>query len=248
MIDNAWPQAAFDPRILNLPLIGQSTSQAPGTAFPLTDTLLQRGYIKQDKSSYSGSNAPIYACAFLYNPSTIAVMHAIDASATTLTVPQYQRNPNDTGTYLVGLAATVSFSLLFDRTYEINSGIPIYVGDPPPYPDNIPQPNGSAVAEDPRSLGVLADVQALYRVCGVQNQQLAQSWTDGAGNTNTSNLAGMMLQVPAWCHFGGELNTGSLSYFGYISALSIQYTHFSTQMTPMRCAVAVNFTLLPRSV
>lgn len=245
MIDNAYEQAAFDPRILNLPLIGNITTQAPGTLFPLVQTSLRRGYVKQDRSSFNGPNAPVYACAFLYNPSEIDVTHGIDPSAQSLTLPQYQRNPDDTSTYLIGLQGSVNFNLLFDRTYEINSGVPQTVGASPPYPDNIPQPSGGLVREDPRAIGVLADVQALYRVCGIQGQRVTQNWTDANGNTQTSTLLGMMMQVPAWLHFGGQGNAGSLSYYGYISGLEISYTHFSMSMIPMRCAVGVAFTLLP---
>lgn len=245
MIDNAFEQAAFDPRILNLPLIGNIVTKAQGTLFPQVLTSLRRGYVKQDRSAFKGPHAPVYACKFLYNPSEVEISHGIDPSAASLTLPQYQRNPDDTSTYLVGLQSTVNFSLLFDRTYEVNSGVPQGVGNPAPYPDNIPQGNGSTAREDPRAIGVLADIQALYRICGIQGQQVTQAWTDGNGTAQTSVLTGTMMQVPAWLHFGGEANNGSLTYYGYISGLDIQYTHFSMSMIPMRCAVDVGFTLLP---
>jgi hypothetical protein len=245
VIDNAYPQAAFDPRILNLPLIGNLTTLAPGSFIPLVQSALRRGYIKQDRSLFSGANAPVYACAFLYNPSLVEVTHGIDASAASLTLPQYQRNPDDSSTYLVGMAAACNFSLLFDRTYEINSGLPQGPGAQQPYPDNIPQGNGGTVQEDPRRIGVLADVQALYRICGIQGQQVTQKWTDANNNPQSSVLSGTMMQVPARVHFGGQANGGSISYYGYISSLDIQYTQFSMSMIPMRCRVDVTFTLLP---
>lgn len=245
MLENAWPQAAFDPRTLSLPLIGDIVQQPKGTVFPLVLSSLRRGYIKQDQTQYTGKNAPIYACAFLYNPSTITVTHGLDANSTSAVLPQYYRNPADTGVYYVGLASTLSFSLLFDRTYELNTGIPQGPDVPDPYPDNIPTASGGFTQEDPRRLGVEVDIRALRRICGILGQTVSQSWTDDKGQSQTKNLTGPMMQIPSWVHFGGEANTNSLSYFGYISGLSIDYTHFSTNMVPMRAAVAVSFTLLP---
>lgn len=247
MIEDAWPQAAFDPRILNLPLIGTFEQQPQGTLFPQVINGLQRGYIKQDKSYYSGPNAPVYACAFLYNPSMVETTYSIDSSATNLTVPQYYRSPQDNGVYLIGLASTVSFSLLFDRTYELNSGVAQGPNLPNNYPDMIPDPSGRAHAEDPRQIGVMADINALKRICGITTEVPGVSWTNAAGQTNPSNLTGPMQQVPAWLHFGAAYANNSLSYYGYISGIDVQYTHFSMNMTPMRCAVAVSFTLLPQA-
>lgn len=246
MIEDAWPQAAFDPRILSLPLIGQFETQAPGTIFPLVYTNLKRGYIKQDKSYYSGPHAPVYACAFLYNPSMVETSYSLDTSATSLTLPQYYRSPDDTGNYRIGLATTVSFSLLFDRTYELNTGVPQGPDFPNRYPDNIPDPGGSFHTEDPRKIGVQADVNALKRICGITSRLTGVSWTDANSNTNTSTITGPMQQLPAWVHFGDAFDPNSLSYYGYISGMDVQYTHFTTNMTPMRCAVAVSFTLLPQ--
>lgn len=248
MIEGAWTQAAFDPRILQLPLIGDTQQRDSGTLFPLEITNLRRGYIKQDKSYYSGANAPVYACAFLYNPSTIEITYAIDSSATNLTVPQYYRNPQDNGVYLIGLATTVNFSLLFDRTYELNTGIPQGPNlASSNYPDTFELPGGKFTAEDPRFIGVMADVNALLRVTGITTQVANVSWTDANGNVKTSNITGPMQQVPAWVHFGGVGADNALSYYGYINGMDIQYTHFTTNMTPMRCAVAISFTLLPQS-
>lgn len=247
MIEDAWPQAAFDPRILSLPLIGTTAVQPKGTLFPQEINNLQRGYIKQDKSYYSGANAPIYACAFLYNPSMVEATYSIDSSATNLTLPQYNRSPQDTGVYLIGLATTVSFSLLFDRTYELNSGVPQGPNLPNNYPDQFPLPGGRFAAEDPRQIGVMADINALKRISGITTQISGVSWTDANNNAQTSNITGPMQQVPAWVHFGGAYAQNSLSYYGYISGMDVQYTHFSASMTPMRCAVAVSFTLLPQA-
>lgn len=248
MIENAYPQASFDPRILNLPMLKGLVPSNTAHGAPTAVQGLLRGYIKQDRSNYSDKNA-IYACAFLYNPSTVEITHGIDGAAASLVNPQYARSPTDTGTYLVGLQATLSFSLLFDRTYEINSLAPTSTGNDSTsnnLNDLIYGPNCTAIVDDPRLIGVQADVNALYRVCGISDPMTNQTWTDSNSNTHTgTTITGMMQQVPAWAHFGAPYAKNSLSYFGFVSGLDIQYTHFSQAMTPMRCAVAVSFTLLP---
>lgn len=248
MIENAYPQASFDPRILKLPLMQGLVPSNVAVGPPAAVPGLLRGYIKQDQSNYADRNA-IYACAFLYNPSTVEITHGIDGAATSLVNPQYARNPNDNGTYLIGLQATLSFSLLFDRTYEVNSLSPTSTGNSSTtndLNDVIYGPNCTAIVDDPRFIGVLADVNALYRVCGISEAMTNQTWTDSNSNSHTgTSITGMMQQVPAWCHFGAPYAKNSLSYYGFISGLDIQYTHFSQAMTPMRCAVAVSFTLLP---
>jgi hypothetical protein len=250
MIDGAYQQAGFDARIMNLPLIGDQVIQNPGALYPYVDSALARGYIKQEHSSYTGRIQPVYACAFLYNPSTVEVTHGIDASAASLTLPQYQRNPDDSGTYLVGLSSALNFSLLFDRTYEMNSMKQLLPSNLLPYPDRIPQPDGTFATEDPREIGVLADVRALYRVCGIQGASVTQTWVDGGGTSRTNVVNGSMMQIPSWVYFsnnnfGSSFAKDNLAYYGYISGLDIQYTHFNMSMMPMRCAVAIAFTLLP---
>ena len=251
MIENAYPQASFDPRILKLPLMQGQVPNSTPTGNPTATQGLLRGYIKQDTTNgrlYSDKNA-LYACAFLYNPSTVEITHGIDGAATSLVNPQYARNSNDNGTYLIGLQANLSFSLLFDRTYEVNSLAPTSTGNTSSsnyLNDLIYGPNCTAIVDDPRLIGVLADINALYRICGINAAMTNQTWTDSNNNTHPgTSITGMMQQVPSWCHFGAPYAKNSLSYYGFISGLDIQYTHFSQAMTPMRCAVAVSFTLLP---
>jgi hypothetical protein len=247
---SAITQAAFDPRILNLPLLG--TIADPVASVDIVGSkLLLRGYIKQ-ANSLATDGVTIYGCAFLYNPTTIQATHSLDSSTSALVLPQYQRSPADTGTYLVGLATTLSWSILYDRTYEVNmisptgafGGVPLGTA---PAGSTITTPNCSIpVVEDPRLLGVLADVRALYRVCGITNPVAGvplQATSDGGNGTTT--LTGVMQQVPAYVYFGADTATNSLSYYGYVSGINIEYTHFTQDMTPMRCAIDLTMTLLP---
>lgn len=244
MIGNAYPQANFDPRILNLPMPQAWLGKNPGA--------LSRGYITQT-ASITNDPALIYACAFLYNPGQVEVTHALDPSS--WVTPQFARSTADTGQFLVGLQATLNFTLMFDRTYEVNTaGGSIVNGQgPTTYPSGqIPVANQAGMGsqatdsgEDPRVLGVRADINALYRICGINAPLANQAYSDAQGNPYTGNLTGPMQQVPAWCYFGNTGSGNNLAYFGYLSELDIQYTHFTQDLTPMRCTVAVSFTLLP---
>lgn len=42
----------------------------------------------------------------------------------------------------------------------------------------------------------------------------------------------------------GAVNT-QLAFYGFISEWSVEYTHWTTNMVPIRCVISVNFTMLP---
>lgn len=78
--------------------------------------------------------------------------------------------------------------------------------------------------------GVYADIAALERVCGINRGQ------------------GPMLPLPTNVYFGSsKVGIGSfvpLAFYGYISAMSVTYTHFSLSMTPIRAQVTLSFNQL----
>jgi hypothetical protein len=105
-----------------------------------------------------------------------------------------------------------------------------------------------------------SDVAAL----GVSGES---TYANGAtANGNVINQAvsggGIMMMMPCYLYLSnvgasfnspgaanGSLNYGAvnyqLTYFGYISSFSVQYTHWSNSMIPLRCVVSVSFTMLP---
>lgn len=251
MIDGTISQAAFDPRILNLPLLSNIADPAVNVGPGSQSKALLRGYIKQ-ANSLATDGVTIYSCAFLYNPTTIQLTHSIDASSSALQFPQYMRNPIDTGVYLTPLNTTLSWSILYDRTYEVNMIAPSgsYGGTPlgsAPVGSTITTPNCAIpVVEDPRVIGVLSDVKALYRVCGITNPVAGVPLTGNSDSgTGTVTLTGMMQQVPAYAYFGAASAPNSLAYYGYLSGINVEYTHFTQDMTAMRCAIDLTMTLLP---
>ncbi len=68
-----------------------------------------------------------------------------------------------------------------------------------------------------------------------------------------------MMMVPSYVFFGNSLmqmtnNPNSanftalkaeMAFYGYISEWSVEYTHWTSNMVPIRCVISVNFTMLP---
>jgi hypothetical protein len=69
-----------------------------------------------------------------------------------------------------------------------------------------------------------------------------------------------MMMVPCYVFFGSSLQQmtnnpkssnftalgSQLAFYGYISEWSVEYTHWTSNMVPIRAAVWVNFTMLPK--
>ncbi|MEV8399220.1 hypothetical protein [Streptomyces niveus] len=212
----------FDPRIQSIP------SYLPGEKG--SNFGLKRGYMVTafPKSSTSKTNR-FYMLNFLYNPSAVSVNHSTDAANQVM--PPYTRSDLDTGVPLVAAGGTLSFALLFDRTYEMS--------DPTKF-DTIEG-----------TYGVMADVHVLYNLVGINTPQEAQA-TDGDDKATSGNVLGIMQMSPVWCRFGQARSSfkdqlpslSRMEYFGYVNNIGITYTHFSQRMTPVRCAVDISMTLM----
>jgi len=152
-------------------------------------------------------------------------------------------DPLDVGTFLMPMAQTVSFSLLFDRTYE----------------------TWSYKAGDERSrLGVLSDIKAFYAMLGILgNATSAQGAVTGAGKAATAGALdysaaltnavdvslvedpsprSFMQYVQVVVMFGRNM-----TYHGVINNAVVNYTHFTRDMIPNRCSLQVSMTLFPWS-
>ena len=213
----------FDDRIYSLSGL---ESTAKGTGVSTGD--LQRGYMIQDK----GLGKIRYSTRFLYNPSVVVVSHSTDVANSSSLVPQNYRNPLDIGRPNLPLMATVTFNLLFDRTYELwNAGAE--------------NPNKLDFTTSPSKAGVRVDVDSLYRVVGIYQPvatPLPNTNPDNTPATLFSNGSpGPMPVTPLTVYFGGE---NSLSYHGFVTSLDVQWTHFSQLMVPMRCTVGVSMSLM----
>lgn len=219
----------FDDRIYALSGL---KATAKGTGVSTGD--LQRGYMVRDSDYLSGSIQ--YSLQFLYNPSEVVVNHNTDVTSSAAITPIAYRSALDIAKPNVPLNATVGFNLMFDRTYELwNSGAranSLYDWD-----------------DEPSLAGVKVDVAAAYRVVGIltpKTQSVPLPHTSNAqpGTTQTivrNGSPGPMPMTPMQVFFGGS---NSLNYRGYISTLSVTYTHWSQLMIPMRCTIGVTMSLL----
>lgn len=219
----------FDNRIYSLSGL---KATAKGTGVSTGE--LQRGYMIRD-SDYLLSN-PQYALQFLYNPGEVQVVHNTDVTSSAAIQPQSYRNQLDTAKPNVPLNATVQFNLLFDRTYELwNASARAHT-----YYD---------LDDEPSLSGVKVDVAAVYRVVGIltpQTRSVPNPHSSGADPGMTQAIVkngapGPMPLTPMQVFFGGS---NSLNYRGYVTSLTVNYTHWSQLMIPMRCTIGVNMSLL----
>ncbi|MGW3153710.1 hypothetical protein [Streptomyces sp. NPDC001089] len=213
---------SFDNRIQNIP--SYLPSESGGSNYGLI-----RGYMVT--AFPKGKSGKFYMLNFLYNPSEVQVSHSLDAANQVM--PAYTRSDADNGTPLTAAGGTLSYSLLFDRSYEMS--------DPTQF-DTIEG-----------TYGVMADVHVLYNLVGINTKQ--QVWSSSSGSdasSDTGDVIGIMQMNPVWVHFNQARhrfadklpNMSRMSYFGYLSSLSISYTHFTQRMTPVRCAVSITMQLM----
>lgn len=256
---NVYTQVAFDPRMNTQHMLRGTGHTAVGSDGNYSFNVqggLARGFIVQAMSQAQNDGA-LYGCAFLFNPSIVTLQHGLDSNATSLTLPQYRRNPDDTGVYLIGLASTLDFSLFFDRTYEVNTNAdpggkysrygPLGFLQETKY-----EASEILVNDDPRLIGVLADIRALYRVVGMTDPIPNVTWTNDPVNgatasTSTATITGPMQQVPCFLMLAANMVTNVPYWYGYIDSIGITYTHFTQTMVPMRAQVDLEMTLLPQA-
>ncbi|MEV7902175.1 hypothetical protein [Streptomyces anulatus] len=214
----------FDPRIRSIP--SYLPSESSGSSYGLKHGYMVTAYPK-------GKSGQIYMLNFLYNPSTVSLSHSIDAANQVM--PAYTRSDQDSGTPLVAAGGTLSFNLLFDRSYEMS--------------------DKTKFSTIEGTYGVMADIHVLYNMIGINSPQVV--WNQGEGESadasvDANNVIGIMQMNPVWARFGQARhsfrnklpNLSRMEYFGYVANVEITYTHFSQRMTPVRCAVAITMQLM----
>ncbi|MEV4576022.1 hypothetical protein AB0K16_22520 [Nonomuraea jabiensis] len=87
--------------------------------------------------------------------------------------------------------------------------------------------------------GAWRDIRAALAIIGVLNNV-----GEGAMYTTGSDFdAGPMVYMPSYFHFGNQ--TGGVTYYGYITNLSYEITHFSKDMVPVRVGMRISVNMLP---
>lgn len=233
----ASSQAPFDRRIKTLPMPGQSVKRQ-----------IQRGYMIQDKSlpGYKANRSGRYTFNYLYNPSTVEAMYTVQTGGAAL---QYlYPNAGDVGDLAVPINQSVSWTVMFDRTYELNMGS--YTPDGRLVHGSTSIPTSGGLSGDPGVYGVWADVVQLQFFTGMMLQGgaaaggngIIENVTSGGKSVSFKANQGFMMMVPCWAFFGNQHN---INYYGYISEWDVTYTHFTQFMVPMRCVLDITFNMLP---
>ncbi|MET9119954.1 hypothetical protein [Streptomyces sp. NPDC004528] len=132
----------FDPRMTAIPALGiRKLASASHTKGDIPTVTYWRGAIVRDPGATTGdpraAKGNAYRVDFLFNPSSISISHSASAKYTA------DQQSTDATYIAAGGIGTVGFTLLFDRTYEVNS------------------PGNTA-----GDRGVMGDIDALYRVTG----------------------------------------------------------------------------------
>lgn len=117
--------------------------------------------------------------------------------------------------YYTSTGSSTSLKLLYDRTYELFSA-----------------PGTGQGKNLANRYGVYADVAAWYVFLGML-EEMPETWED--------TLMEQPAQLKAAYLFVGP----KLVYFGWVSGISVTYSHWTQNMIPSRCAVDVSFTILP---
>lgn len=159
----------------------------------------------------TGTQHDRYRLNFLYNPSTISVSHSVDTS---LIPPDFKTDFLASPQVIGTVSGNLTFSLLFDRSYETWNN-----------------PTSTA-----GQYGAYSDVRALYRMFKM---------VPDADQVGTELMNGYMNVTPVTVYFGGVTSPGSLAYFGFVTDMAVDYTHWTHQMIPSRCVVNLGMQLYP---
>lgn len=208
---------AFDRRMLPNGAVDRD-----GRFIPPTRSQLYRGRIETAKRW----NGHIYRVQFLFNPQGFTHSGAIDND---LSPQTYNLKHDLSGSDLLQLSQGVSFSLLFDRTYE--------TWQQDKYTDTA-------------KWGVLADIKYLYALLGMYDgiNQTNGQWDIDQGKALLPEYVDQLTPTapmqwrPVWVVFGPRTK-----FFGVIQSFNVTYQHFTQQMTPNRCEVNISMQLIPKT-
>ena len=207
-------------------------------------------------AGYSETDPP--AVSFLFNPSTVQASYSLsDSTAQAAMIFGVAGG----GTPFVGLQQQMNFTIMFDRTYEVQWP-----------PNGVAQYAGQDVVE----MGCEVDVRQVKQFTGMFSNSAGTGgfYTSGANATNPTAGAtalgtggngapnqtitqatglgigpqqGIMLIMPSFCYFGSSIAGGTSQYYGYVDSWDVQYTHYTNLMVPIRCVVDIEYTLLPQA-
>lgn len=216
----------------NLPFDFRVRRSTPGNTGSGTDgggTFTAGSGVTSGVMSTVGTNT-IFSCYFLFNPTEIDLDYEFDDSVIGALNPAFLGGNTAGQSQGLMLNQTISFTLFFDRTYELWTGA------------NTTTPTQWGLG--PYQYGVLWDIWAIERLVGIFGQSTGgpPSGPPAAAPVNVSfgGANPMGSQVPL-AQTNITTPIGYQTFTGWMTSLEVQETRFDASMRPSRCAVAVSF-------
>ncbi len=169
---------------------------------------LGKGFIISPPVKTSDGQSTHLQCFFKYNPNQYDYSYEFDMSSIGATPPTFTN-----GTQIRGLAlnATLTIELFFERIQDLWIGY-----------GNTAVPNLAA------KFGVLWDIWAVERLCGVYGQSTGQ------------DPSGPPVTQPMTLWMGGVGNSRAFNMSGLITGLDVNVTQFDSNMVPAMATVSLN--------
>lgn len=259
-----------------LPLASSPAPDEPKSNLPFDRRLIRKSLFPGQPNVTSGSittDTPLraadpsadpggpYYCFFLFNPAEIDASYGFDTSLNSM-LPAAYTNPATQEVAGGGvLTQTISFNLLFDRTYEVWNGHLADLQGTSKLPSYSMVGFGQNAVTAPKNggpyhFGVLWDVWALERLCGIYRQadgihpngppvpKIVHVQMGGANVANTISASQENLFQKSTLTTLNEPSTPSyLDFYGWFTSFNVQYTRFDANMTPTRCTTSLGFQL-----
>jgi hypothetical protein len=185
---------------------------------PYTGTLTRGKMITLD-------DEPRKTFHFLVNPSIITTSYGDSSIDVTDTSPGGSFMTEGVAAALDDGLLGLSFEILLDRTYEVYQRKSGY------------------------EAGVLHDIRALERVVGLSGGGAGATRSGVSSDLFGASIVGSLIQSSVEETLSGVLvkkfirflfgSARSFSFDGYVSSMSVVYTHFSRTMVPMRAGVSI---------
>jgi hypothetical protein len=219
-----------------------------------------RGYIRNLDQPALGAEFPVSKCKFQFNPQEIRqdVSMREDVYSSLLQTPEQLTQP-------IGGQTSFSFDLVFDRSMELASGKTMSSEFGQGY-NVVSNVLGQSMENDVYEIGVLADLRVFYSVIGqgFSKEMLAFQMASLKKNyeTGLANSASAGSPNPEILYDDTKLadvmsaNYGNAAFLmpnpvrvlfsslfmvdGFVTATSVQFLKFNTNMVPMQCKITVS--------
>lgn len=220
--------------LITQPPFAKQLSATKDQAMGLTPQL-QKGYMIWDVQGgnlgYTGGSYGGRATFnFMYNPQQVYAAFSIESNQAQAAM--LYNAPGASSVLAIPLSQSVSWTLYFDRTYEVNYN----------------KPNGTS--NDPAIIGVQSDVVQLMQFTGMLSNLASGT---SKIKTPTVNKGGVMMNIFSWVYFGQNVGANAtrmaqenrLGYYGFINEWDVTYTAFTQNMVPYRATIDISFQMLP---